>query len=71
MHGRVPMSHGAGVFDAELQAIARGLSAIPITCDATIYTDCSSAIDAIARYDSGISERAQLRTSGRQWLSLV
>ena len=71
MHGRVPMSHGAGVFDAELQAIARGLSALPITCDVTIYTDCSSAIDAITRYETGICERARLRTSGRQWLSLI
>ncbi len=71
MHGRVPMSHGAGVFDAELQAIARGLSAVPITCDVTIYTDCESAIAAISRYDSRIGGRTQLRTSGRQWLSLI
>ncbi|MDQ3061224.1 MAG: reverse transcriptase domain-containing protein [Pseudomonadota bacterium] len=71
MHGRVPMSHGAGVFDAELQAIARGLGAVPITCDVTIYTDCDSAIAAQNRYDSAIGERALLRTSGRQWLSLI
>ncbi len=71
MHGRVPMLHGASVFDAELQAIARGLAAVPITCDVTIFTDCKSAIAAITRYDSGIGQRAQLRSSGRQWLSLI
>jgi hypothetical protein len=71
MQGRVPMSHGAGVFDAELQAIARGLSAVPITCDVTISAACESARAAIDRYDAEMSERARLRTSGRQWLSLI
>ncbi len=68
MHGRVPMSRGAGVFDAELEAIARG---VPATCDVTIHTDCSSAIAAITRYEASVSQRAQLRTSGRQWLSFI
>ncbi len=71
MHGRVTMEQGAGVFDAELEAIARGLSAVPVTCDVTIYTDCRSAVGAITRYGTGISSRARLRTSGRQWLSFI
>ena len=71
MHGRVPQHVGAGVFDAELEAIARGLASLPVTCDVTIYTDCSSAITAISRYGNHSSARARLRSSGRQWLSLI
>ena len=71
MHGRVAPSFCASVFDAELEAIARALTSLPITCSAAIYTDCVSAIAAIRRYAACTSARARLRTSGRQWLSLI
>jgi len=71
MHGRVASNFRASVFDAELEAIARALTSLPVTCKAIIYTDCASAIAAITRFGACSSVRAQLRTSGRQWLALI
>ena len=71
LSGRVPLVVGCGVFDAELQAIARALVAVPVTCNLIIHTDSESAIKAIERFRTGLTVRQRQRTSGRQWLSFI
>ena len=69
--GCVPLTTGRGVFDAELQAIARALMLVAVTTSVHILSDSASAIDANTRYRSNGKIRSRLRSPGRQWLSLI
>ena len=71
MSGRASLTERQGVFEAELQAIARALIAVPSSWPVHIHSDSSSALDAITRFRSPISDRARLRTAGRHWLCLI
>jgi len=71
LSGRVTLDHGQGVFDAELQGIARGLLAVPVSCAVLVWTDSKSTIDALKAYAAEPRDRARLRMPGRQWLSLI
>ena len=72
MSGRIPLAMGRGVFDAELQGIARVLLAVPLTCSVRIYTDAKSVLDSRKAYAEEPRERARFDNiwSGRNdiWL---
>jgi ribonuclease HI len=60
-----------GIYDAELQAIARAIMALPLPCNITIHTDSQSAVKAIHSYSQATNDRRQLRMSGRPLLYLI
>ena len=50
--GRIEARDGEGNYDAELQAIARALTVVPVDTSVVIHTDSRSSIEAIGRYRS-------------------
>jgi exonuclease III len=62
---------GSGVFDAELNAIARALLAPSLSTNLTLFIDSQSAIAAVGAFSSARSERARLRMAGYPILHLI
>lgn len=63
-------NEGSSIFDAELQAIARAILAVPVTASLTIYSDSLAAILSIRSFPSK-SLRSRSRSSGFPLLSLI
>ena len=69
--GRIEARDGEGNYDAELQAIARALTVVPVDTSVVIHTDSRSSIEAIGRYRSTSNVRRKLRMAGRLQLTLI
>ena len=60
-----------GIYSAELQAMARALAMLPLSCHLTVHSDSQAAIAAVAAFAVEQNERKRLRRPGRPLLLLV
>jgi ribonuclease HI len=65
------ISATSGIYPAELQAIARALAALPLSCSLHIHSDSQSAIAGIRAYSSEVNSRQRQRMTSRPLLQLI
>jgi ribonuclease HI len=65
------ITNTSDVYPAELQAIARVLSMLPLRFDLTIRSDSQAALAAIRSFDLQNNHRKRLRMAGRALLQLI
>ena len=61
----------AGVYPAELQAIARALAMFPLRARLFVHSDSQASIAAINSFSESMNERKRLRSSARTLLQLI
>jgi hypothetical protein len=69
--GAIESTVSQGIFMAELQGVARALTALPYTWELHVVMDSKAAMQAIQSYLGEPNERKRLRMNGRPLLELI
>ena len=67
----IPTSVSQGIYMAELQAVLRAISAVPVSWAVEVVMDSKSALQAIQSYSTATTPRQRLRVEGRPLLALI